>query len=67
MKYLSSILVAIFVLLPVSSAWALKECPGSPLKTSISSIPSSWDNCKGEITFKDNPYHGSLPIYFKGD
>ena len=55
MKFLLNILIAVYFLLPLSSAWSMKECPGSPLKTKYSSIPSSWHNCEGTFILTDEP------------
>ena len=54
MKYLFILLF----LLPVSFAWSLEECPGSPLKTNFSDIPSSWHNCEGTISLTDKEFEG---------
>ena len=53
MRFYLTILVAVSVLLPLSSAWALKECPGSPLKASFFSISPSWHNCEGTFINTD--------------
>ena len=34
------------------------ECPGSPLKTKTSSIPSSWHNCEGTFILTDKRFEG---------
>ena len=62
MKFLLNILIAVYFLLPLSSAWSLDECPGSPLKTKHSLIPSSWNNCKGTFIFTDKGFEGNKYI-----
>ena len=47
MKYL---LILLF-LLPVSSAWALEECRGSPNKGDDLNKIKHWDNCEGTQSF----------------
>ena len=50
MKYL---LILLF-LFSFSSAWALPECPGSPLNLkSIDDWPWHWDNCEGRYIVVD--------------
>ena len=66
MRFYLTILVAICVLLPLSSAWALPECEGSPVKEDDREI--FWTNCVGTYTYangekyvggwKDGKKHG---------
>ena len=51
MKFLLNILIAVYFLLPLSSAWSMKECPGSPYKGDDLSKIKHWDNCEGTIIF----------------
>ena len=47
MKILLNILMILFLLLPLSLAWSMEECPGSPHKGDDLSILKNWNKCYG--------------------
>ena len=51
MKFFLNILISLFFLLPLSSAWALKECPQSPYQGDDLSKIKHWNNCEGTHSF----------------
>ena len=43
-----------------SNTSIMKQCPGSPIKTTYTEIPSSWHNCKGKVTSTKKSTKGSI-------